>query len=193
MQSIRTVGVFLGAHSGVNPLFGRKIAELCEIFERRSIAVVYGGGNVGLMGLLADAALKHGLHITGVIPRPLVERELAHDALSDLRIVDTMHERKALMARLSDAFMIFPGGIGTMDEFFEVFTWNQLGLHARPIGILNTADFYDPLKTFLLTMVREGFLRRDTYESLAFEASPERLLDRLEESLAADRSRLDLT
>jgi uncharacterized protein (TIGR00730 family) len=187
MQAIRSVGIFLGSSTGINPLFGRKIADLCETFARRSIAVVYGGGNVGLMGLLADTAIKNGLHVTGVIPRNLIERELGHDGIQDLRIVETMHERKALMTRLSDAFLVLPGGIGTMDEFFEVFTWYQLGLHNHPIGILNTADYYDPLKIFLLTMVREGFLRRETYETLIFEASAERILDRMEERLAAEK------
>lgn len=196
MQAIRSVGIFLGSSTGINPLFGRKIADLCETFARRSIAVVYGGGNVGLMGLLADTAIKNGVHVTGVIPRHLIERELGHDGIQDLRIVETMHERKAVMTRLSDAFLVLPGGIGTMDEFFEVFTWHQLGLHNHPIGVLNTGDFYDPLKTFLLTMVREGFLRRDVYETLIFEASAERILDRMEERLASegkDSSGLELS
>lgn len=180
-QPIHSIGIFLGSRHGVNPLFGRKIADLCELFARRSISIVYGGGNVGLMGLLADTAIQNGVHVTGVIPRQLTERELAHDEIQELRVVDSMHERKAVMVQLSDAFMVLPGGIGTMDEFFEVFTWKQLGLHNKPIGILDTGEFYGPLKTFLLSMVKEGFLNRETYDSLIFEASPDRVLDRFEE------------
>jgi uncharacterized protein (TIGR00730 family) len=120
---------------------------------------VYGGGGVGLMGAVADAALRAGGQVIGVIPQALVDKEVANHRLSDLRVVGSMHERKALMADLSDGFLVLPGGIGTMDEFFEVWTWGQLGLHAKPCGILNVGGFFDPLLAFLDRLVEQRFVR----------------------------------
>jgi len=187
MSSIRSCAIFLGSRDGINPLFGRKIADLCEVFARRNISIIYGGGNVGLMGLLANTAIDNGVHVTGVIPRQLVERELAAEKIQDLRIVESMHERKAVMTQLADAFMVLPGGIGTLDEFFEAYTWHQLGLHTSPIGLLNSSDFFDPLKTMLLSMVRDGFLNRETFNTLIFEADAERILDRMEAQIEAHK------
>lgn len=129
-----------------------------EMIERRC-NLVYGGGHVGLMGVLADRMIEGGGHVTGVIPRFLLEKEVAHMRLPELIVVDTMHERKRRMFELSDAFMALPGGFGTLDEFFEIVTWLQLGLHRKPVGILNVAGFFNPLLEQLATMVREGFLK----------------------------------
>ena len=138
-------------------------------------------GHVGLMGVVADATLKAGGKVTGVIPRHLQQLEVGHDGLSDLRVVDSMHERKALMADLSDAFAVLPGGIGTMEEFFEVWTWGQLGIHAKPYGLLNVGGYFDPLIRFLDHMVSEDFLRDAHRDMLVIEANPEKLLARLRE------------
>lgn len=131
------------------------------------------------MGALADAALEAGATVVGVIPRSLMEREVGHAALSELHVVETMHERKAMMAELSDGFVALPGGIGTLEEFFEVWTWSQLGIHTKPIGILNTLGFFDPLGAFLDHLVREGFLRAEHRSTVLFDSSMEALLERM--------------
>jgi uncharacterized protein (TIGR00730 family) len=147
---------------------------------------VYGGGNVGLMGILADAALGAGARVVGVIPEALVARELAHAGLSELRVVGSMHERKALMAELADAFIALPGGLGTLDELFEVWTWAQLGLHARPIGLLDVEGFFQPLVAHLDRAVAEGFVRPQHRAMVVIEGEPERLLDRFAAYRAPD-------
>jgi uncharacterized protein (TIGR00730 family) len=141
--------------------------------------VVYGGASVGLMGVVADAVLADGGEVIGVIPGALVEREIAHRGLSELRVVDTMHERKAGMAALADAFVALPGGLGTLEELFEVWTWGQIGLHAKPYGLLNTAGFYDPLIEVLDHAVCEGFIRERQRASLVVSSDPDELLDLL--------------
>ena len=141
--------------------------------------VVYGGASVGLMGVVADAVLADGGEVIGVIPGALVEREIAHRGLSELRVVDTMHERKAGMAALADAFVALPGCLGTLEELFEVWTWGQIGLHAKPYGLLNTAGFYDPLIEFLDHAVCEGFIRERQRASLVVSSDPDELLDLL--------------
>jgi uncharacterized protein (TIGR00730 family) len=143
------------------------------------LGLVYGGGHVGLMGVLADAALAAGVEVTGVIPQSLVEKELAHRGLTRLRVVRTMHERKALMADLADGFIALPGGYGTADELFEVLTWAQLGLHGKPVGLVNIAGFFDPLLAWLDHCVREGFVSQEHRCMLVHEVDPERMLDRL--------------
>ncbi len=145
----------------------------------RKIDLVYGGAHVGLMGRLADAVMAGGRRATGVIPRTLVEREVAHRGLDDLRVVGTMHERKALMADLADAFLAIPGGLGTLDELFEVWTWAQLGLHRKPIGLLNVAGYFDPLLSFLDRATEEGFVSAGHRATLLVESDPAVLLDRL--------------
>lgn len=139
--------------------------------------VVYGGASVGLMGVVADAVLAEGGEVIGVIPGTLVEREIAHRRLTELRVVETMHERKAGMAALADVFVALPGGLGTLEELFEIWTWGQIGLHAKPYGLLNTAGYYDPLIEFLDHAVREGFVREAQRSALVVSSDPDELLD----------------
>jgi uncharacterized protein (TIGR00730 family) len=145
----------------------------------RGLGLVYGGGHVGLMGVLADAVLAGGGEVQGVIPRDMVDRELAHAGLTRLHVVETMHQRKALMADLSDAFAALPGGFGTADELFEILTWAQLGLHAKPVGLLNVGGFFDPLLAWADRCVAEGFLRAEHRALLCLAADEEALLARL--------------
>jgi uncharacterized protein (TIGR00730 family) len=144
---------------------------------RRNIGLVFGGGHVGLMGVMADTVLAAGGHVTGVIPHGLVVRELAHTGLPDLRVVSSMHERKALMAELSDAFVALPGGFGTFEELCEVVTWTQLGVHRKPCGLLNVAGFYDPLVALVDRAVSEGFVKPENRAIIAVHADPVGLLD----------------
>jgi hypothetical protein len=164
----------------LNPAFGDNARVLGAELARRSIGIVYGGGNVGLMGVLADAALAAGGEVIGVIPHGLVARELAHDEVTELHVVNSMHERKALMASLSDAFIALPGGFGTLEEFCEAVTWTQLGVHAKPCGLLNVDGFYDTLLAFFSHALAEQFLRPTHGEIVVAEADPLRLIDRLE-------------
>jgi uncharacterized protein (TIGR00730 family) len=145
----------------------------------RGLGLVYGAGNIGLMGILADAVLQAGGEVIGVIPQGLVDREVAHRGLTELRIVETMHQRKALMADLADGFAALPGGFGTGDELFEILTWAQLGLHGKPIGLLNVGGYFDPLLAWMDGMVLEGFLRPEHRKLLAVESEVDGLLDRL--------------
>jgi uncharacterized protein (TIGR00730 family) len=155
--------------------------ELGAEFTRRNIGLVYGGGNVGLMGAIADAVLKAGGEAVGVIPERLMAREIGHKHLTKLHIVRSMHERKALMADLSDAFIALPGGFGTFEEFFEVLTWSQLGLHKKPCGILNVRGYYTPLLAMLDHAVEEKFLKADNRELVLARDNPSALLEALEE------------
>jgi hypothetical protein len=153
--------------------------ELGRTLAARSVALVYGGAHVGLMGAVADAALAFGGRVTGVILESLVAKEIAHRGLTELRIVPSMHERKALMADLADAFIALPGGWGTWEEFFEVLTWSQLGLHRKACGLLNVAGYFDPLLSLVDHSIREGFVRREYRAMICVETSPGALLDRL--------------
>jgi len=152
---------------------GRAIAE-------RGLRLVYGGADVGLMGAIADSALAAGGEVVGVIPVALVEREIAHAGLTAIHHVKSMHERKAMMADLSDAFLALPGGVGTLEELFEVWTWAQLGHHAKPVGLLNAEQYFDPLLAFIDRQCREGFMRSEHREMLVVESGPERVLQRFE-------------
>jgi hypothetical protein len=174
--------VYCGSNPGGRPGYRDAAAALGRLVAGRGIGLVYGGGNVGLMGVVAEAALGAGGEVIGVIPRAFVEKEVAHFGVSDLRIVGSMHERKALMADLSDAFVALPGGLGTLEELFETWTWAQLGLHAKPCGLLNVAGFFDPLVAFLDHAVRERFLKPPHRSLLIVEPAPGPLLDRLEEA-----------
>jgi uncharacterized protein (TIGR00730 family) len=177
---IRRVCVFCGSSTGSDPTFAEAARELGRLFAREGIALVYGGGSVGLMGEVADAVLSSGGEVIGVIPHALWAREVGHRGLTDLRIVDTMHERKALMADLSDAFIALPGGLGTLEEIFEVWTWAQLGLHAKPLGFLDVNGFYTPLMDFLDRAVRARFVK-EAHRAVAMVArDPEALLRRFE-------------
>lgn len=155
---MRSVCVFCGSRPGARPEYLALASELGRELAARSLALVYGGASVGLMGRMADAALAAGGRVIGVIPRALVDRELAHAGLSELHVVDTLHQRKALMAERADAFVALPGGVGTLDELFEIVTWRVLGLHAKPIALLDPVGYYRPLAAVLDGMVGEGFL-----------------------------------
>jgi uncharacterized protein (TIGR00730 family) len=168
--------VFCGSSPGHDPTYIEQAAAFGALLAQRGIELVYGGACVGLMGALADAALQHGGHVIGVIPEALVAREVAHCGLPDLRVVRSMHERKALMAELSDAFVALPGGAGTLEELFEVWTWSQLGLHDKPCALLDLNGFYTSLRAFLDHVVRQGFLRPEYRAGLLVERDPEALL-----------------
>lgn len=180
----RRVCVFCGSSPGSRGEYAAAARELGSLLAAEGIAAVYGGGNVGLMKQLADAALANGGHVIGVIPSALVERELAHGDLSDLRVVASMHERKALMADLSDAFIALPGGLGTLEEIFEVVAWAQLRFHDKPCGLLNIAGYYDHLLAFLDHAVESGFLRQPHRDLLMGDVDPTRLLRRLAAAVA---------
>jgi uncharacterized protein (TIGR00730 family) len=155
---VRRVCVFSGSSAGGDLAYRAAATDLGHQLADRGIELVYGGASVGLMGAVADAALEGGGHVIGVIPQSLVDREIAHPELGDLRVVDSMHERKALMAQLADAFVALPGGVGTLEELFEVYTWNQLGLHAKPLGLFNVRGYFDGLVRFLDHAVEERFV-----------------------------------
>jgi hypothetical protein len=176
---IRTICVFCGSSHGVRAGYEAAARAFAESAARRGIRLVYGGASVGLMGVIADAALLAGGEVVGVIPRQLVDREIAHRGLTTLHVVDTMHERKAMMADLSDAFVALPGGLGTLEELFEVWTWGMLGLHSKPYGVLDVDGYYSPLIHFLDHARDEGFIRPAQRAVLAVETDATRLLDRL--------------
>jgi uncharacterized protein (TIGR00730 family) len=176
---MKRICVFCGASKGHDPRHAEAAGALGRAIAARGLELVYGGGSVGLMGTVADAALAAGARVTGVIPQVLQIRELAHRGLTDLRVVGSMHERKALMAELSDGFVALPGGMGTLEELSEVLTWAQLGLHARPVGLLDVGGYYRPLVAFFDQAVAAGFLRPAHRAILQEAEAPERLLDLL--------------
>ena len=169
--------VFCGSNPGVNPVFREAARALAAELVARRVGLVYGGGATGLMGALADAVLAGGGEVVGVIPRGLMTAELAHAGLSHQHVVASMHERKALMARLADGFVALPGGLGTLEETLEVLTWAQLGIHRKPVGLVNVAGYWDDLLRLLGHAVREGFVRPEYAGFLLAEPSPARLLD----------------
>jgi uncharacterized protein (TIGR00730 family) len=176
---VKRVLVFCGSSPGLRPEYVEHAEELGRLLAGRELELVYGGARVGLMGALADATLSVGGTVIGVIPTRLVEHEIAHAGVTKLHVVETMHERKALMAELSDAVIALPGGSGTLDELFELFTWKQLGLHRKPLGLLDVVDYWQPLLAFLEHAVNERFLRAEYLDDLQVERSPAALLDRL--------------
>lgn len=173
---MKHICVFCGSSSGESPVYLEAATRLGAILARKRLTLVYGGSKVGLMGRLADAVLEHGGEVVGVIPRALVNREVAHGGLTELRIVGSMHERKAVMAELADAFITLPGGLGTLEEFFEVVTWGQLGLHRKPSGILEVNGYFQPLIRLLDHAVQEGFLSVPHRGMILVESDPEALL-----------------
>jgi uncharacterized protein (TIGR00730 family) len=175
---MRRICVFCGSNGGARPEYLAAAENLGRTLAQRSIGLVYGGASVGLMGAVADAALAAGGEVIGVMPRSLVEREVAHRRLRDLRVVGSMHERKALMAGLADAFIALPGGLGTLEEFFEVWTWAQLGEHTKPLGMLNVAGYYDPLLAFFDHLVSERFVRSEHRAMVLVEEDAGALLSR---------------
>jgi uncharacterized protein (TIGR00730 family) len=180
MPAIRSICVFCGASMGRDPAYAAAASVVGETLARRGIHVVYGGSRVGLMGAVADAALAAGGRVTGVIPSTLVEREVAHTGLSDLRVVTTLHERKALMAELSDAFIALPGGLGTLEELAEVLSWAQLELHVKPIGILDVNGYFAALETFLDHAEAEGFIAERNRRLLLRHDDLDRLLEQFD-------------
>ncbi len=175
---MRRVCVFCGSSPGQGPVYLEAARAMGRVLAGRGIGLVYGGGSVGLMGAMADAALAAGGEVVGVIPRALQLRELAHAGLTTLHVVGSMHERKARMAELSDGFVALPGGMGTLEELAEILTWAQLGLHARPVGLLDVAGYYRPLVAFLDRAVGEGFLRPEHRRLLLVDDEPGALLER---------------
>ena len=174
---MRSVCVFCGASSGHDPAYALAARRFGEVLARHGIELVWGAGNVGLMGVLADAVLSHGGRAVGVIPDFMVERELAHTAASEILIVDSMHARKAAMADRADGFVALPGGFGTLDELFEILTWAQLHIHAKPVGLLNVRGFFDPLLAMVRHMSAEGFVKTHHLDLLHVEEDPLRLLE----------------
>ena len=177
---MKRICVFCGSSKGSKPVYAQAAQLLGSTIAQRGLELVYGGGCVGLMGIVADAALKAGANVIGVIPEALVIKEVVHENLPDLRIVKSMHDRKALMAELSDAFIALPGGFGTYEEFCEVLTWGQLGLHKKPFGLLNVSGFYDPMLALFDHAVNEGFLRPQHRQLVMVETDAGTLLDGLQ-------------
>jgi uncharacterized protein (TIGR00730 family) len=176
---MKSVCVFCGSSPGANPIYWEAAVALGHELAQRSLRLVYGGGNIGLMGAVADAVLEAHGQVIGVIPQQLVDREVGHHGITELIIVGSMHERKARMAELADAFIALPGGFGTIEEFVEVLTWAQLGLHAKPCGLLNVLGFYDPLLSFFDHALDQRFLRAEHRRLVLTSENPAELLDRL--------------
>ena len=168
--------MFSGSLPGVQPVYLRAAEDLGRALARRGLGLVYGGASVGLMGALADAARDAGGEVVGVMPRSMFDREIGHTGIDDLRVVGSMHERKALMVELADAFIALPGGIGTLEELFEVYTWAQLGIHSKPLGLLDVGGYFEPLAGFLDHAVHQRFLRPETRALLAVADDLESLL-----------------
>jgi len=177
---MKSVCVFCGSNPGQDPVYAAGARAMGAEIAKRGLTLVYGGGAVGLMGIVANAALDAGGEVHGVIPKALRDKEIGHIGLTRLEIVDTMHTRKARMAELSAGFIAMPGGIGTFEELFEIWTWGQLGIHAKPLALLNVAGFYDPLAVFLDRTVEEGFLKPNHRAMVMTDTEPATLLDRME-------------
>ena len=179
MSDIHRVCVFCGSSCGTNPAYRDAAENLGQLLAQRGIGLVYGGGCIGLMGAMADAALAAGGEVIGVIPESLMRREVGHRGLTKLHVVQTMHQRKALMADLADAFIALPGGYGTLEEFCEIVTWSQLGIQQKPCGLLNVENYWDGLLAMLEHAVNEGFLRAENRVLVLVASTPEEMLERL--------------
>lgn len=175
----KAICVYCGANPGISERYAEQARALAKAMVERNLALVYGGGNVGLMGIIADEVLRLGGEVTGVIPTALVEREVGHTGLTRQFIVKDMHERKAMMAELADGFIAMPGGMGTLEELFEMLTWSQLGIHSKPVGVLNVDGFYDALAGFIGHASTQGFIRPQHAALMMVESEPETLLRRL--------------
>ncbi len=176
---MQRICVFCGTNPGSRPEYGAAARRLGKILADQGIELVYGGASVGIMGELADAVHEHGGHVTGIIPQQLVEKEAAHTGIPNLIVVASMHQRKSQMADMSDGFIALPGGIGTLEGLFEILTWAQLGIHAKPSGILNVEGYFDGLTGFLDHAVREGFLTQEHRDAIIVEKDPVQLLQRM--------------
>ncbi len=179
MPGVKRIAVYCGSAKGVNPVYTESDLALTRLLHKKGIGIVYGGGNIGLMGIMADEMIRLGGEIIGVIPKLLLEREVAHHGLTELIVVSDMHQRKSKMFQLSDAVIAMPGGIGTMEELFEAYTWTQVGFHQLPCGLLNTNNYYHHLIGLLNHMTKEGFLKSKQKEMLLVANEPETLLDKL--------------
>jgi uncharacterized protein (TIGR00730 family) len=179
VPELRRVCVYAGSNPGADPAYAEVAAELARLLARRGIGITYGGAQVGLMGIVADAALAEGGEVIGVLPRALQSREIGHTTLTRLEIVETMHERKARMAELSDAFIALPGGVGTLEEVIEALTWTMLGIHLKPVALLSVDGYYDPLEAMLGRAGEQGFLRPEHRALLLSDGDPGALVDRL--------------
>jgi uncharacterized protein (TIGR00730 family) len=179
-MKLKSVCVFCGSHVGKRPEYVEAARDVGRLLGQRGVRLVYGGGGIGLMGALADAALAEGGEVIGVIPRMLLEKELGHGQVTELRVVASMHERKAMMADLADAFLALPGGIGTLEELCEILTWSQLGLHRKPCGILNTCGYFAGLLDMLTRAVDDEFLRPEHFQLFTIGESPADLLAAME-------------
>lgn len=186
---MQSLCVYCGSRNGADPLFVDNARSMGTEIARRGWTLVYGGGSVGLMRATADAVLAAGGRAVGVIPHLLMEREVGHRGLTELHVVDNMHQRKQKMADLADGFVALPGGVGTLEELFEVWTWSQLGYHRKPIGLLNAGGYYDPLLDFLAQMERQDFVATSTRELLIVDADPAALCGRLAEAAEAADAR----
>jgi uncharacterized protein (TIGR00730 family) len=189
-RTINRICVFCGTNPGSRPEYGAAARELGQILAEQEIELVYGGASVGIMGELADSVQEHGGHVTGIIPQQLMEKEAAHTGIRNLIVVASMHQRKSQMADMSDGFVALPGGIGTLEGFFEILTWAQLGIHSKPSGILNVAGYFDHLTRFLDHAVQEGFLTREHRGAIIMEADPRRLLERMQAYTPLDSKKL---
>lgn len=178
---IKRIAVYCGSSTGNELVYVEEARKLARAMHKRGLGIVYGGGNVGLMGIIADEMLKLGGEVIGVIPQKLFEKEVAHLGITELIVVNTMHERKARMFELADACIALPGGIGTMEELFEAFTWSQLGFHDKPCGVLNVSGFYNKLEDLLQHMVDNRFLKQEYKHMLLFDAEVDSLLERLQQ------------
>ena len=176
---LTSLAVYCGSNPGTDPAYRESAASLGRVLAERGISLVYGGGHVGLMGAVADAVIENGGEAHGVITEALEAKEIAHHGLTTLKVVTTMHERKAAMADAADAFVMLPGGFGTFDEFFEVVTWTQLGIHAKPCGVLDVAGYFSPLRALVDGAVEAGFVHPAHREMIIIDGDPEVLLDRL--------------
>lgn len=183
-MTIKRLAVYCGSATGSDPRFEQAARELGQAMVRRGLELVYGGGRLGLMGIIADTVLAEGGKAYGVIPRALVDKEVAHTGLTDLYTVTTMHERKAMMTDLCDAFLCLPGGIGTLDEMFEAWTWNALGYHAQPFALLNVADFWAPFVEFMEHVSASGFLSSTRLKQMIVADSPDEAINLLDEAAA---------
>ena len=178
-STLKNICVFCGSRAGKDGIYTSRAKELGQLFAQNNITLVFGGGSIGLMGAIADSVLEHGGSAIGVIPEKLDKKELAHPHLTELHVVKTMHQRKALMAELSDAFIAMPGGIGTFEELFEVATWNQLGFHSKPMGILNVRDYYKPMIALLDKSIQEGFVDDEYRDLFTISDDPQTLLNNI--------------
>lgn len=186
---MKSICVYCGSSPGNSTRYRAAAQAMAAELVRHGISLVYGGGSVGLMGVIADEVMHLGGIVTGVIPDALMQREVGHTKLTELHVVRDMHERKALMAELSDGFIAMPGGIGTLEELFETTTWSQLGLHDKPVGLLNVDGFYDGLLEFLQHMVRQGFLRPEHAALMLHDPQPTGLLEKMREPAAQGKTK----